>query len=106
MVNQFSLLQWAWISLLLPLGGLVFLTRDVLLSTDMPVLVLLLIWNLILSYCSFGIAATFVYVSRVGRRHLDLILDMLNLTAKFPVPVMILVGYITRPGTNKFCFNR
>jgi hypothetical protein len=105
-VNQFCLLQWAWISLLLPLGGLIVLTWDFLVSTDMPVLVLLLIWNLILSYSSFGIAATFVYITRLGRRRLDLILDMLNLTAKFPVPVMILVGYITRPGTNKFCFNR
>lgn len=86
--------------------GLIFLTRDILLDSSMPALVLVLIWNLLLTYSLFGIVPTAVYVTGLGRMRLAWFLDILNLLAKFPLPLIILSGFITRPATTKFCFNQ
>ena len=102
--NQLCLIQAAWVCLLTPLLGLIYLSWDVLSSTDMPALVLALIWNLILSYSLFGIVPTFVYYTGLGRRHLDKYLDALNILAKFPLPLIILAGFVTRPATTRFCY--
>lgn len=91
--------------LLVPMCGLIFLTRDVLFDPDMPALVLALIWNLLLTYSLFGIVPTVVYVTGMGRNQLAWLLDILNVMAKFPLPLIILSGFITRPATNKFCIN-
>ena len=104
-VNQNCLLQAAWVCLLVPMSGLIFLTRDILFDPDMPPLVLALIWNLLLTYSLFGIVPTVVYVTGLGRHQLAWLLDILNILAKFPLPLIILSGFITRPATNKFCFN-
>ncbi len=104
-MNQNCLLQAAWVCLLVPMCGLIFLTRDILFDWDMPVLVLALIWNLLLTYSLFGIAPTAVYITGMGKHHLAWVLDILNVLAKFPLPLIILSGFITRPATNKFCFN-
>lgn len=104
-VNQNCLLQAAWVCLLVPTAGLIFLTRDVLFDTSMPALVLVLIWNLLLTYSLFGIVPTIVYVTGLGRNKLAWLLDILNLLAKFPLPLIILSGFITRPATTRFCFN-
>ncbi len=86
------------------MSGLIFFTRDILFSDEMPILVLLLIWNLLITYSSFGIVPTFVYFSRSGLSKLPTLLDMLNILAKFPLPLIILSGFITRPATNRFCY--
>jgi hypothetical protein len=90
--------------LLVPVAGLIYLTRDVLFDTDMPALVLFLIWNLLLTYSLFGIVATFVYITGIGRDHLAWMLDILNIAAKFPLPLIILSGFITRPASTRFCY--
>jgi hypothetical protein len=90
--------------LLVPIAGLIYLTRDVLFDTDMPALVLFLIWNLLLTYSLFGIVATFVYITGIGRGHLAWMLDILNIAAKFPLPLIILSGFITRPASTRFCY--
>lgn len=99
------LIQAAWVCLLTPLLGLIYLTWDVLSSRDMPALVLALIWNLLLSYSLFGIIPTFVYYTGMGWRQLDKLLDILNLAAKFPLPLIILAGFVTRPATTRFCYS-
>ena len=104
-MHRASLLQGAWLCLLIPMGGLIFLTRDVLFDTDMPVLVLMLIWNLLLTYSLFGIIPTFVYTTRIGLGQLPVLLDVLNIMAKFPLPLIILSGFITRPATTRFCYS-
>lgn len=104
-MNQNCLMQAAWVSLLTPMIGLIFLTRDILFDRDMPALVLVLIWNLLLTYTLFGIVPTIVYLTGLGRKHLPWLLDILNIMAKFPLPLIILSGFITRPATNRFCFN-
>ena len=103
-VNLSSILQAAWVSLLVPMGGLIFLTRSVLLSSEMPILVLMMIWNLLLTYSMFGIIPTFVYITGLGRTRLAWMLDVLNVAAKFPLPIIILMGFITRPATTRFCY--
>ena len=103
--NQSCLLQTAWFCLLVPMTGLIYFTRDVLFDTSMPTLVLFLIWNLLLTYSLFGIVPTLVYVTGMGGRQLAWMLDILNATAKFPLPIIILVGFITRPATTRFCYS-
>jgi hypothetical protein len=87
------------------MAGLIFLTRDVLFDTSMPPLVLVLIWNLLLTYSLFGIVPTVVYATGLGRNKLAWLLDILNLAAKFPLPLIVLSGFITRPASTRFCFN-
>jgi hypothetical protein len=102
--SQASLLQAAWMCLLVPVAGLVYLTLEVLFDTSMPALVLFLIWNLLFTYSLFGVVATFVYKTGLGTDHLAWLLDILNLTAKFPLPLVILSGFITRPASTRFCY--
>ena len=98
-VNQMLLLNCAWLCLALPILGLVYLTRGWLFSTDMPWIATVMIWNLLVSYTLFGVVPTVVYI--VGNPKwilkLDWGLDILNLMAKFPLPILILIAFSTRP---------
>jgi hypothetical protein len=98
-------LQGAWVSILIPMTGLVYLTRMVLFSSDMPVLVLFMIWNLLITYLMFGIVPTFVYITGKGKKQLPWLLDILNIAAKFPLPIVIILGFITRPVTFRPCIS-
>ena len=60
------------------------MTWDVITSTDMPPLVLALIWNLILSYSMFGIVPTVVYYTGLGRTLLHGYRDPRDLLATYP----------------------
>jgi len=103
--NQTCLLQTAWICLLLPLSGLVFVIRGYIFSSQLPVLAQFMIWNLLITYSLFGVVPSVVYLSRIGRGTLPALLDILNIAAKFPLPIIILTGFISRPATTKFCYN-
>jgi hypothetical protein len=103
--NQASLLQAAWVSLLLPTIGLIFVIRGYLLSGQLPALAQFIIWNLLITYSMFGIVPTFVYITEIGRTRLPWLLDVLNIAAKFPLPLVILSGFVMRPATTKFCYN-
>lgn len=103
--NKMALLQAAWVCLLVPMGGLVFLSREFLFSRDMPTLALFMIWNLLVTYSLFGIIPTFIYVTRWGKNSIAWLLDILNLSAKFPLPLVILSGFIMRPASTRFCYN-
>jgi hypothetical protein len=96
-------LQGAWFSILVPVSGLVYLTRSVLLNANIPEIALAMIWNLLVSYLMFGIVPSFVYIFRVGSRQLPWLLDILNIAAKFPLPVIIIVGFVTRPVSMRPC---
>ena len=96
-------LQGAWFAILVPFTGLVYLTRSVLLNPNIPVIALAMIWNLLVSYLMFGVVPSFVYVTHVGRRALPWLLDILNIAAKFPLPLIIIVGFITRPVSMRPC---
>lgn len=93
------LLNCAWLCLALPIIGLVYMTRGWIFSTDMPWIATVMIWNLLVSYTLFGVVPTVVYI--VGNPKwilkLDWGLDILNLMAKFPLPILILIAFSTRP---------
>ena len=106
--HWFSMLNDAWLCLLVPIGGIVYMCRDWLLhltSGEMPWLALVMIWQLLLTYCLFGIIPTFIYLS--GRRDwiqaMPWWLDVLNLTAKWPVPIFILIAFASRPAGFRPC---
>ena len=98
-------LQGAWFSILVPVSGLVYLTRSILLNTNIPEIALAMIWNLLLSYLMFGVVPSFVYIFNVGKKSLPWLLDILNISAKFPLPVIIIIGFITRPVSMRPCLS-
>lgn len=96
-------LEAAWTALIIPVGGLIYLTRGFLLDSNMPLLAQFMIWNLLVTYLMFGIVPTVVYLTGWGRQKLPWLLDILNIAAKFPLPIMIIIGFITRPVTFRPC---
>ena len=98
-------LEAAWIALLIPVSGLIYLSRGFLFDTDMPAIALFMIWNLLLTYTMFGVIPTVVYITGRGSKHLPWLLDVLNIAAKFPLPIVIIVGFITRPVTFRPCIS-
>jgi hypothetical protein len=92
-------MEGAWLCLILPIGGLIYMTRAWLFSTDMPWIALFMIWLLLISYSLFGLVPTVVYsfYQRDMIQKLPWILDILNLISKWPVPILILIAFATRP---------
>jgi hypothetical protein len=101
------LLLAAWVCLILPIGGLVYMTRFWIfqLDSEIPAIALIMIWLLILSYCCFGVGPTAVYISRQRKfvQGLPWMLDILNLISKFPVPILVLIAFVTRPNGFQTC---
>ncbi len=102
-VNEWYYLEAAWISLLVPMSGLVYLIQDFLFSEQLPAIAKFMIWNLLITYSLFGIIPSVVYITSKGMHHLDWILDILNVASKFPLPIMVLVAFQTRPAMFKIC---
>lgn len=102
-VNEWYYMEAAWISLLVPMSGLVYQIHDFLFSEQLPDIAKFMIWNLLVTYSLFGIIPSMVYITGKGMHHLDWILDILNVAAKFPLPIMILVAFQTRPAMFKLC---
>lgn len=101
------LLAAAWLCLAVPLGGLVYMTREWLfvLDGDVPWIALAMVWLLLIAYSMFGVVPTGVYLTRTeeGILVLPSLLDGLNLLSKFPVPILILIAFATRPAGFQPC---
>lgn len=99
------LLHSSWLCLATPIGGLVYMARGWIFDSDMPWIALFMIWNLLLTYCLFGIVPSVVYVSgnRQWVQALPWLLDILNLVAKFPLPILVLIAFSTRPAGFHAC---
>lgn len=99
------LMECSWICLALPIGGLIYMTRGWISSSDVPAIALIMIWLLIISYTMFGVAPSVVYAMyrRSLLTRLPWILDVLNLASKFPIPILILVAFSTRPAMFHAC---
>ena len=97
--HQTMLLHSSWLCMLTPVGGLVYITRGWLFNTDMPWIALFMSWNLLFSYTLFGVVPSVVYISgnRQWVQMLPWMLDILNLIAKLPIPILILIAFSTRP---------
>jgi hypothetical protein len=85
------------------MSGLIYLIQDFLFSSQLPDIAKFMIWNLLISYSLFGLVPSAVYLSGKGMHHLDWMLDILNVAAKFPLPILILVAFQTRPAMFKPC---
>jgi len=102
-----TVFELSWLCLAVPVAGLLYLTWPVWVSPDVPLIARFMIWNLLVTYCLFGLLPSWVYLTHGGsvpklinwvrRDNLGLWLDRLNLMAKFPMPVLIAVGLLTRP---------
>lgn len=81
------------------------MTRGWILSPEVPAIALTMIWLLIVGYSMFGVVPSVVYAMyrRDLMSKLPWILDILNLTAKFPVPILILIAFATRPAMFRAC---
>ena len=102
-MNDWYYFEAAWICLLLPMSGLVYLINGYLFSSELPLVAQFMIWNLLVVYGLFGLFPSAVYFMGRGLHHLDWILDILNVSAKFPLPILILVAFQTRPAMFKPC---
>jgi len=95
--RRLAVLWLAWMSLLAPVAGLLYLTRRLWFSAALPTIVAVMSWNLLVTYCLFGIIPSAVYLTGWARGRLGLALDLLNLAAKGPLPWMLLYGFFGRP---------
>lgn len=85
-----------------------YLTRHWIFSSpDMPWIAVAMVWLLFLSYSLFGIIPTVLYLSekREWIQQLPWLLDILNLAAKFPIPILVLIAFSTRPSGFHPCFS-
>jgi hypothetical protein len=87
----------------MPMAGLVYLIRDYIFSSELPIIAQIMIWNLLISYSLFGIIPSLIYITGKGLAHLDWMLDILNVVAKFTLPILVLVAFQTRPAMFKAC---
>jgi len=102
-----TVFELSWLCLAAPVLGMLYLTWAVWVSPDVPLIARFMMWNLLVSYCSFGLLPTWVYLTNghpvprvldwVRRDNLGAWLDRLNLMAKLPMPILIAVGLFTRP---------
>jgi len=99
------LMEASWLCLILPVGGMIYMTRHWIFSSEVPVIALMMIWLLLMAYSAFGIAPSVVYAmySRDLLGRLPWILDILNLMSKFPIPILILIAFSTRPAMFQAC---
>lgn len=81
------------------------MTRHWLWSSEVQAIAMMMVWLLIISYSAFGIAPSVVYAMyrRDILETLPWILDILNLVSKFPVPILILIAFATRPAMFRAC---
>jgi hypothetical protein len=93
----YSYLNMAWICLLVPTAGLLYLIRDYAMSGALPAVVQAMIILLLFSYSMFGIVPTIVYLTGLGWDRLHSYLDVLNLISKFPIPIIVMIGLYTSP---------
>ena len=106
-IQYMWLLCASWLCLAMPFGGIIYLSRFWLFSFggEMPAIALIMIWLLIVSYTMFGLIPTAAYwiKTREVIQLLPWILDVLNLVAKFSIPWLVLISFLTRPAGLPTC---
>ena len=102
-VNKFYYMEGAWICMALSICIIGYITREILFTSRIPVIALIIIWNMLISYCLFGIIPTYWYLVGDVNHHLELSLDILNILAKFTLPIYILIGFSTMPSAAPVC---
>ena len=101
----YSYLNAAWISLLVPFGGLIYAIRDYLFWGGLPWVVQAMIFNLMISFSLFGILPTITYTTGWQWNNLAYILDVLNVVSKLFIPIFVMIGLYTSPAGFMPCNN-
>jgi hypothetical protein len=109
--NHFKLfILHSWLSLLSSMFIIVYLAGYSLTSSDVPIWVRFILWNLLVTYTLFGVWATICY-SLVDRsrkddhfdlwmERLDYGLTILSAAAKLPVAYTVFYGLVQEPGVS------
>jgi len=97
-------MEGAWICLSISICVIAYITREILVGSSIPTIALVIIWNMLISYCLFGIVPTYFYITGYINHNLELSLDILNIIAKFTLPIYIIIGFITMPTGSPVCF--
>ena len=109
--NHFKLfLMHSWIALLVAVFAIIYLGWNDLTNSDVPAWVRFLLWNLLVTYTTFGLLGTVCYWaagSRDKRAHfdwwiefLDTGLTVLSILAKLPVAFTVFYGLQNEPDGN------
>lgn len=95
---KLTFLGGCWLGLTNGLLIIFYVARGYLFSADLPGFVLFALWNLVVTYASFGVAGTVFYVFPRTWRYMDVTLDILSLSAKLPIAVDVCVAFLQMPG--------
>lgn len=104
-VAKLHYIQLSSFGLCMALGLVVYLARDLIISTILPMYVNASLWIMLLLYCSFGVVGTLYYyfLDRSGWRSMPVTLDILSFLAKVPIALTLTAGYMNAPGN--LCYN-
>ena len=92
------MLEAAWFGVAVGITIVVYLGFGVLTNPAIPVYVLVGMWDVIVLYCSFGIAGTVFYAFDDLWKYMEPTLDLLSLAAKLPIAVAVGVAFLQEPG--------
>lgn len=97
-VARLAYLEGAWLGLAVAMLNVVYLGRPYLFNSAIPAVVLVALWNLLVSYCLFGVVGTFFYVRDGLWMYMDVAYDVLSLAAKIPIAGVVCVAFLSMPG--------
>lgn len=100
-VVKIHFIQVSWVSIVTALSIIVYLARDIILTTGIvPAYVSAIIWLLLIFYSSFGVVSTMFYyfLDKKYWQHMDTVLDVLSAACKIPIALILTFGYISMPG--------
>jgi uncharacterized membrane protein len=81
---------------------LIYLGREVLVTTFLPMYITAALWIMIILYSSFGLVASLFYyfIDALYWQYMEVALDVLSFTAKVPVILILGAGYMNMPGNS------
>ena len=101
-VVKLNYLQLSWFGLVMALTILIYLGREVLVTTFLPMYITAALWIMIILYSSFGLVASLFYyfIDALYWQYMEVALDVLSFTAKVPVILILGAGYMNMPGNS------
>lgn len=104
-VVKMHYLQNAWFGVMMALAIVVYLARNVMFNSNVPMYVLACLWIMLVLYGSFGVVGTLYYymLDKKYWHTMDLALETLSFLAKVPIVMTLCAGYMNMPGN--YCSN-
>ena len=96
---KFTFMQLCVYSLMMALAILIYLGRDLLTTSILPLYVTYALWNLIIMYSIFGVVGfMYYYILDSLWESMDTAYDILSLLSKVPIALALCGGYLNMPG--------